>query len=536
MLKLVRLALAVILVTGHIDASALRPITVEDCVRTRRIVDGEVRISPDRSEVAYVVKAPNLETNRNDFQLYVRELGSTDTRQNGRVLLRADRISGIRWAGPGRVMALSETRTGGLGGAESGLEIVSTTTGTVETLELPANIHEFSASADGNKIVFSVKAPIENVELAAEKEKVWEERGFPIASGEGLIQSREGLPTDEIFLAVKEGGAKFDIKRLDFREPGHAPFLRDVSGLDLSPDGKYLLMKRSSDSLPRSWEGEGYLEYLKGLGTPFYSYVLLLYEIDTGMSRVAFNFPGGLLSTEWSNDSRSYAVVGPSPFGTDDAKAESARFRGAPDMERQMARFEHVFTVATKDLETTKVVDRRGRNLESETPLYWEHEEGPMLVRTDAHALAWTMIRDGEWNKAATIPLPVSDGSFSSLQSDGKTVLGVYQTAMIPPDLFLLDLKSGKWALLTDLNPDYGEIELGRVEPIAWTNRYGSDCGGFLIKPVGYEPGNNSTRCRDHVAVHRDETLPLVCDGDSWISGDECLAFAVEHGVGDDSP
>jgi hypothetical protein len=44
----------------HLSASQLRPITVQDCVRTRRVVDQEVQISPDGSRVAYVVKAPDV--------------------------------------------------------------------------------------------------------------------------------------------------------------------------------------------------------------------------------------------------------------------------------------------------------------------------------------------------------------------------------------------------------------------------------------------------------------------------------------------
>ncbi len=43
----------------------LRPVVVEDCVRTRRIFEGQVELSPDGRQVAYIVKAPNLETNGN---------------------------------------------------------------------------------------------------------------------------------------------------------------------------------------------------------------------------------------------------------------------------------------------------------------------------------------------------------------------------------------------------------------------------------------------------------------------------------------
>src|ERR1700728_2632730 len=42
-------------------------------------------------------------------------------------------------------------------------------------------------------------------------------------------------------------------------------------------------------------------------------------------------------------------------------------------------------------------------------------------------------------------------------------------------------------------------------------------------------------RGRGHFPAHRDKTLPLVQDGDSWASRDERLPASVEHGVGHDS-
>jgi dipeptidyl aminopeptidase/acylaminoacyl peptidase len=492
MSRIAKLALVVSLVTGQIDAGASRPITVEDCVRTRRIVYHEVRMSPDGSAVAYVVKAPNLATNQNDFQLYVRELQATDIRENGRMLLQADGISRVRWVGSGRLMALAQTRAPGQVAGDKHLLIVDATTGTTETLDLGEKIEQYSASSDGSTIVFSVNAPAGDSTLMAEKKKVQEERGFRIAFGDGAVESTEALPKDEIFVAAKTSEGKFAVKRLEFSPSAGAPgepSLRDVSGLDLSPDGKYLLLRYSSDALPLEWEGQSYFQYVKAYGTTSYTYVLGLYEMDTGLLRLAFNFPASLLETKWSDDSRSYAVVSPPAFGTSEARAAEKRLSSAPDMDRQMLRLEHVFAVGAKDREAVKVVDRQDINLQGDLPLYWERGEGAMLVRTDAHILAWMGFEDAAWKKTASVGLPDQDAFFSSLVSDGKSVVGVYQTTMVPPDLFLLDLKNGKWTPLTDLNPEYRGIRLGQVERIAWTNRYGSKCAGFLIRPVGYERG-----------------------------------------------
>jgi dipeptidyl aminopeptidase/acylaminoacyl peptidase len=493
MSTIIRLALVVSLVVGQIAADALRPITVEDCVRTRRILYHEVRLSPDGREVAYVVKAPNLETNRNDYQLYVRDLHESGVRENGRMLLQADQISGVRWISSGRLMALAQTREPREDAGDNRLLVVDVGTGTTDTLDFPARIEEYSASADGSTIVFSTKAPAGGGASTAEKENVREERGFRVAFGDSTVESTDSLPQDEIFVAAMTPEGKFALKRLDFFSPSEgapvASFLRDASGLDLSPDGKYLLLRYSSNTVPREWEGQPYFQYLKAFGTPSYTHVLGLYEMETGLLRLAFNFPASFVGTTWSDDSQSFAVVGPSPFGTSEARAVEEKLSRAPDMDRQMLRFEHVFAVSTHDRGTEKVVDRQDNNLQGDLPVNWGRGDGTMLVRTDAHSLAWMGFEDAEWKKTASIGLPDQDAFFSSLVSDGKSVVGIYQTAMVPPDLFVLDLKSAKWVLLTDLNPEYRGIRLGQVERIAWTNRYGSRCAGFLIKPVGFEPG-----------------------------------------------
>ncbi len=68
------LALAALVVSDSRGTSHPRSLTIEDCVLTRRIVDGEVKMSPDGSSVAYVVKSPDIVANRNNYQLFIRDL------------------------------------------------------------------------------------------------------------------------------------------------------------------------------------------------------------------------------------------------------------------------------------------------------------------------------------------------------------------------------------------------------------------------------------------------------------------------------
>jgi dipeptidyl aminopeptidase/acylaminoacyl peptidase len=485
-----RVVLLIVVLTAPMRGFSPRLITVGDCVRTRRIMDGEVQLSPDGSRVAYVVKSPNLETNRNDYELFVRDLSHPDVRENGRMLLGADRVSGIRWVDSNRLLALVENRQNGE--AHSQIALVDAVSGTHETLDLPGDTNGFSATADGGKIVFSVQAPTEDDSKSAREQKVREERGYAVDFAGSAISSRERLAESFVFLATKNQAGKFDVRKLQFTFPKastETERLRGISGLTLSPNGKYLLLVYSSPSLPAEWAKEPYFRYLKSRGSPFYSYELGLYNLGTGELQSAFNFPSGFLKSKWSADSRFYSVASPSPFGTRESGVEQQGAQANGDFDQYLGRFEHVFVVDPENRRATKVVAREDSELLEDLPLSWREKDGPMLVRTNRNTVAWMSESDGRWRSNSEFMLP-SDESFpTSLQSDGTIVIGVHQTTTTPPDLFWFDLATGKWQLLTDLNPEFREIELGQVEPISWSNRYGSKCAGYLIKPVGYQAG-----------------------------------------------
>src|SRR5437879_2317765 len=84
------------------EASDKRPLTVDDCVRVRRVVQNEVKLSPDGRRTAYLLKSPNLTTNKNDYQLWVRDMKEITHRENGRLLFQSDELSEVRWVADGR--------------------------------------------------------------------------------------------------------------------------------------------------------------------------------------------------------------------------------------------------------------------------------------------------------------------------------------------------------------------------------------------------------------------------------------------------
>ncbi len=490
-----------LMVLHGLGAKQNRPITVEDCVRTRRILladdlSSPVQLSPDGTRVAYVVKAPNVVTNRNDYQLYIRDLKETVRREDGRRLLQADRISSIKWLGLSHVVARVERKAAN--DVESEADIVDANTGVVDKLEFPVKMEEFSISADGKVVVFSsLLATGTPTASQMEEQRVREERGYPIGFGKGTGTAVNNPSGYEIYLGKKTETGKIEATKLYFTGPGDVPrrtILRDVQRLSLSLDGKYLLLNYATETLPEGWENQPLIKELRGFGSPASSEILALYDVAGGQLRLAFNYPGELLNTSWADDSRAYSVISAAPFDTNEGRREAEAAVAFGRVFYYLYRFTHLFAVNAKSGVVTKVVNRdSGRpgywEFQDDGPLSWKRSDGEMIVRVSDKTFAQMKMSDGTWKEVSRFQIPQDNMFRSMFSSDGRVLVGVLQAVTIPPELFVQDVTTGQTALLTDLNPEYRSITLGEVEKIEWTNRYGSKCSGKLLKPVGHVPG-----------------------------------------------
>lgn len=466
-------------------------------MRTRRIVPEEVKISLDGRELAYVVKSPDPSTNRNNYILYVRSLRELARRENGRKILEADRISGIRWLDKERLVARVEQPEGKR--TRDRLTIVNVQTGHRETVECPAGTQDYSVTPDGRMIVFS-RAASTRPQETGDKPVVSRDqqlRGYeiPFRRDHETFMS----PTDsEIKVYRRNAKGRFEISKLWFTGPegfGRRSMLADIAGLDLSPDGKYLLFRYWSDRLPKEWELQPVIRQFRALHSPGALYVLALCELRSGQIRYAFNYSGAfILDTAWAADSRSYAVVSPSPFGTEEGDREQRGAEAFGNDYYYLYRFAHIFTTDLRTGQVTRALSRDSGKpgdpeFRRDGPLGWKDSHGDFLVRAGTNQFARMNFEDGEWREKARSEFAEGGTMGSSFASDGETLVGVVQSAAVPPDILRIDTRSGKRTLLTNLNPEYERITLGRIKDIKWTNWFGSTTAGQLIEPVGYEPG-----------------------------------------------
>lgn len=475
--------------------SQRRLITVQDCVRTRRIVRREVQISADGRKLAYVVKSPNLRTNRNDYLLYVRSLLQRKQRENGQGILEGDSISGIRWLDKERIVARIRQGEGAKGSDR--LVIVDTQAGTRESIKCPRGTESYSMTPDGRTIVFS-RAVSGGAGVRVQKPNAQEElRGYRIS----FQRSHETFiaPTgSEIEVYRRTAKGSFEIRKLSFTGPegnGRRATLPDIEAPNLSPDGKFLLFRYWTDFLPKNWEAQPVIKQFRAMHSPGALYVLALCEVDSGRIHYAFNLSGAfILETVWAADSQSYAVVSPSPFGTSEGDAEERAAAASGNEYYYLYRYSHIFTVDVHTRQVTRVVGRdSGKPGDPEFrydgPLGWQRSHGSMVVRVDSDDFARMSFKEGEWREEQRFTFSESGMFGSSFASDGEKIVGVSESPSVPPDIQLLGIRSKRRILVTNLNPQYDDIALGRIERIEWTNRFGSRCAGDLIKPVGYESG-----------------------------------------------
>src|SRR6185437_11568035 len=129
-----------------------RPITVEDCVSTRRIVMEETKLSPKGDLVAYLVKSPSVRQNLNIFELYVRRLDQGEGRTNGRLLFSGAEARELKWLPNDQDLLCLIKEDGG----KTRLIRLNVATGRKSTVIEYRGIEDYSTDAAGQKVVFSV--------------------------------------------------------------------------------------------------------------------------------------------------------------------------------------------------------------------------------------------------------------------------------------------------------------------------------------------------------------------------------------------
>lgn len=413
-----------ILFTSVRLAQSPRPVTVDDLMRLRSVLD--VRIAPDGDLVAYVVSSPSVEANVHEPRLFVVPVHGGASRPiatDVRLFTPALPAVRLRWVPDGKhvsVLALAESRPQVFVAPVAGGPSRSMTSA-------PQGVITYEWSPDGKQLAYLARDPAERAPVI-----------------------RAGTPDPATRLWVQTIGGEAKV---------------------LTPPGQYV------DSI--AWSPTGAeIAYSAAKVTGFTApYFTRLYAVtpDGRASRALVDRNGMNTSPQFSPDGASIAFVttneqhglmaprGLAVVGAEGAPTSAIRsfsLGGAWIGEMIWARDSRsIFTLMNEGTFATA-----------------EHMFEMPVVRVS--------IRDGSAERI--VPGPTVNYSLS-VTRDGRMLAYRAVEGRVMGDVFVQDLTTGSRRKLTEANPALKQLALGELQPIKWRSFDGMEIWGLLLTPPGWD-------------------------------------------------
>lgn len=450
-------------------SAAKRPITVADDVGMTRLEvaglsvaqSGEIaHFSPEGKRFVLVLRKGNPRQNTNDFSLLMYETANALQSPKPEVLLKMsssserDAISQIRWLADNDTLVFLGENPGELSQVYSFQ--ISTRTLTKLTNQQTA-IFTYDITGDGRTFAFVADPPtakIADTEYSPAREIVVEGQDLS-----RILAGDYSLPEGKKVFWQMAGPPARPVPVDCGYFPGRgAPIF-------LSPDGRYLLFSAAlgNDRIRPEWAAyrdERLQQILAAKGSKktvqwlLQQYVLFDSQ-NMSLATPLINAPMlGQHTVSWSDDARS------------------------------------VFLSSHLPLDVTDSMERKAR----------EQTEYPIEVKLPGR----------EYRKVAKEDFPVK-------RTQGPPVeVALEQDPNTPAKLYVTDTRGHQKALLLDLNPQFNELEFGRVETIEWEVSGAKIIGGLYLPP-DYQPGKRYPLV---IQTHGFEPKEFSMDGRSeWGSG-----------------
>jgi dipeptidyl aminopeptidase/acylaminoacyl peptidase len=477
------ISIATLFHPGAMSAESKQPITAEDCVGVREIAVDEtgwqstIEISPDGKRVAYLVKSPNLQTNTNDIELYIRELhgGSGGA---GKPVLVGD-ISETRWTGDSRHMIVLLGEAAG-----RAIHIVDTITGRhTRLVKAATDIVEYSADAQVRTIAYATEVSEEDTSSRHSQLDI--ARGYRISFPQ---VTEDAWPRRRVFVVRKQGGRWSGPQEVSINSPlngrGVSVFNHAANSglnLSLSPDGRALLIGYLdfSEEMSADWRASAFMKLRDSSGLIRYAGPLVLYDVRSGKTSVPLMTPWIVSTPMWSSDSKSFLVAAMAPIGTQLEKDDELNHTLGHVSQSRL----FLVDPATRDIE----VVASHLAFAWEGPLYWANS-GEVFLRGTALNRIEGVARQGDaWRQISSVQLPFKGDL--QVATNGKDIVGAFSDTEIPPELFAYQPESRESPKLVSLNPQLADRTFAPTKEIHWTTSTGYEATGLLLLPPDFVPG-----------------------------------------------
>lgn len=418
--------LALILVTAFAAGALAQEVFTPHHVAKIRTV-AQIAISPDGSEVAYVLAVPRIPLQDEDGPAWT-ELHVVRTDGQSRPYVTgAVNVAGVRWTPDGKGLAFMARRTGD---ATRSLYIVPRDGGEArKVLAHATDLVAYEFSPDGKQVAFVARdaAPTDRAELVR--------KGF----SQEIFE--EGLLFQRLWVAPFDGRAAGTAKVVNV--PGHA------TSITWNPEGTRLAVLYA----PTATVDDDLMEKK-------------VHVIDPAMGEpvTKFNNPGKIGQVAWSPDGTTIAMVS----AADINDPSEGRLMVAPSTGG-----------ALRDLMPSYNAHVRAFSWKDANTLVYMADEGVTSALGEIR-------RDGT---AARTMMPTGGPVVVAIdRAPNGTVALLANTPAHPSEVYILDA-AGAPKRLTDNNPWLATMRMAKQEVVSFKARDGVMMEGILVRPLDEKAG-----------------------------------------------
>jgi dipeptidyl aminopeptidase/acylaminoacyl peptidase len=473
----------VLCISVAVAAPSQRAIAPSDCVEVRYLLtdnnseQSSVQINKDGTRVAYLVKSPNLKRNRNDVELYTNDLPAKAS-QPATLIMSGD-ISQMNWLANGKQVMLLVNQNG-----RQSIEAVDVVTRRRQMLVSPSTgITDYATDNTGDTIVYAARPALS---ISSPQEEQAAESGYLIPFEDpGHAQ----IPERELFLSrrTKKGWTKptpIVLRSLFTGELLPQLMVQDaLFYISLSPDGRLVLIRYidQAKDIPGIWRNSPFVKYSMDSG--FVGTVLLaLYDLGSGKTTFPLKTPWTSSVPLWSSDSRSFVVMAHAPVGSGLEEDE---------IRNHLAEHSSGGSLYRVELDTGRidqVVPHARITDPFRPPLAWTNDDS-FLIATSPDTISRFSHHGEVWREESALRIPLTKVNFRGVAVRENYVVGEFNDAATPPEIFSWHQGQDRVEILSALNPQFASLTLAPAKELSWATPAGYKVKGFLFLPPSYIEG-----------------------------------------------
>ena len=432
------------------NSAAMHPITLEEIVSFREVK--EPRRSPDGSRVAFLVTQAFLSCDCYRTALYVvsAAAGSIPSK-----LIEEPSLSSVRWTPDGSSISYLSAKSGSLQLWKFNLEnktaepVFTHVPGEDQTIrrvgyhpsdKTPVGVFTYEWSPDGKQVAFISAPAIEKSETdRLEKQGVLFNENMDTYT---IVTQQWVKVPAELWIYHLEDQTEEKL----WQNKG------EISSLSWSPDSSRIAVAYSAppklkDSMVFFNEDVGFV------------------KIATKSFEVVADGEAAETLPQWSPDGRYLAYSSWAGY----AESPLVVYELSTGKRQELVKDANMRNYWWADNSRGLVFEAAGR--------------GKRRVRNGLYLVTF----DGQVRRIT----PEADHVSECDSAHGNAAACVWQSSNVPPSPSIVDLATSKIRSLADVNPQLQKISVGHVTEMRWTNKYGAETTGYLLKPFNYVEGKH---------------------------------------------